>query len=197
MNSCILLTAGLSERFGSPKALAKINSTTSVIERLQKILLDAPINEIIVVLGAHAKDIKPFLLKDKKIKSVINKNYLQGQTSSFQTGLKHISPSAEGILLLPIDYPAIKAETMNILCNQFLTTSSKIIIPSFNDHKGHPPIFPIHLKKDFLALHPSQGLHTVAQQHQDLTLIYSVDDPGVITSFNTLQEFEHLKNLFA
>ena len=195
MISAILLSAGLSERFGSPKALAKINSTTCVIERLQEVLLDTPVGELVIVLGASAHDIKPFLLKDKKIKSVINKNYLQGQTSSFQTGLKHISSLAQGILLLPIDYPAIQSETIHILCDQFLNAPSKIIIPSFNDHKGHPPIFPISLKEDFLALDHSHGINTVAQEHPGGTLIYPVEDCGVVKSFNTPEEFEQLKNL--
>ena len=194
MISAILLSAGLSERFGSPKALTKINETTRVIDAVQRTLLASPINEIIVVLGAFAADIKPFLLKKKRIKSVLNKNYRKGQTSSFQTGLQHISPSAEGILLLPIDYPAIKAETIHILCDQFLNRDSlKIIIPSFKDHKGHPPIFPIHLKEEFLALDSSQGINIVAQRHEKTTTIYPVDDPGVIQTFNTPQEFEQLK----
>jgi len=193
--SCILLTAGLSERFGSPKALAKINSTTSVIEHIQQMLLQTSIDEIIIVLGADAEEIKPFLLNHEKIKVVYNKDYREGQTSSFQTGLKNISPSTKGILLLPIDCPAIKPETIDMLCQQFLKNSSKIVIPSFQNHKGHPPIFPISLKKDFLALHHSQGINIVAQKHPSGTLVYPVDDSGVVKSFNTLEEFQDIKKL--
>ena len=194
MISAILLSAGLSERFGSPKALAKINETTRVIETVQRTLLASPINEIIVVLGAFAADIKPFLLKEKRIKSVLNKNYREGQISSFQVGLKRVSSSAQGVLLWPVDYPAVKLNTIEILCDQFLNNDSlKIIIPSFKDHKVHPPIFPIHLKEEFLELDHSQGLNIVAQRHQNITTIYPVDDPGVIKTFNTPEEFEQLK----
>ena len=69
MISCILLSAGYSSRFGSPKALAKLNGQT-IIEQLQKILVASILDEIIVVLGAFAEDIKSYLLKHKKIKLV-------------------------------------------------------------------------------------------------------------------------------
>ena len=56
MISCILLSAGFSRRFGSPKALALINGVT-VIEQLQNILVRSQVGETVVVLGDHANDI--------------------------------------------------------------------------------------------------------------------------------------------
>ncbi|VAX34845.1 hypothetical protein MNBD_UNCLBAC01-1087, partial [hydrothermal vent metagenome] len=85
MLSCILLSAGASARFGSPKALAKQPSNNRpIIEKIQKTLLKTKIDEIIIVLGAHAESIKPFLLKHKNIKVVYNKDHNFGQTSSFK-----------------------------------------------------------------------------------------------------------------
>ena len=194
MISALLLTAGFSERFGSPKALAPLTSSTCVIEHLQKALLDSPVDDIVIVLGADAQKIKPRILKNKRIRSVINADYHLGQTSSFQKGLKHLSLKTRGVLLLPVDYPFIKTDTIHILCDQFLLSPSKIMIPSFNGRKGHPPIFPISLKKDFLALDHSQGINTVAQEHQSAAVIYPVDDSGVIKSFNTPEEFKKIKN---
>ncbi len=51
MVTCILLSAGSSQRFGSPKALAELYDET-VLEHLQKMLLATQVGEIIIVLGA-------------------------------------------------------------------------------------------------------------------------------------------------
>ena len=74
MVSCLLLAAGSSQRFNSPKALAPINGKT-VIEHLQNILLATPLDEVIIVLGAHQEAIKPFLLNHKRVKVVYNKDH--------------------------------------------------------------------------------------------------------------------------
>ena len=192
MISCILLAAGLSTRFGSSKALAKLNDK-NVLEHLQQVLLATSINEIIVVLGAYADQIKPFLLNHRKVKFVYNKDFNLGQTSSFQAGLQNISSQTQGIMLLPVDYPAIKKQTLDQLIDVFLKQNPMILIPTFNHRKGHPPIFSSKLKDDFLRLDHSVGVNTVAQIHQKETLFFSVADQGVVQTFNNAEEFEQLK----
>jgi len=140
MIPCVLLSAGESERFGSPKALADLHNET-VIEHLQKILLETQVSEIIVVLGACADQIKPYLLDHKKVRFVYNKDYNFGQTSSFKVGVEAVSRDAKGIMLLPVDYPLVLADTINALIRYFLDNNPRILIPTFKDKKGHPPLY--------------------------------------------------------
>ena len=192
MISCLLLSAGFSSRFGSPKALARLNGQT-LIEHLQKLLLSTQLHEIIIVLGHGAEGIKPFLFKHKKITVVYNKDYKFGQTSSFKCGLKDVAAQAAGILLLPVDYPVIKAETFDTLITLFEGKKPVALIPSYRDKKGHPPILNAGLKNELLTLKDSAGVNTVFQHHIDDITILPVDDSGVIKSFNTKEEFEQLK----
>ncbi len=195
MISCILLCAGLSLRFGSPKALAKLNGLT-VIDYEQQVLLQSSIDEIVVVLGAEADKIKPHILKHKKIKFVHNKDYNLGQTSSFKVGLSAIHKDTKGIMLLPVDFPVIKRSTFDSLVKAFLKDSSLVLIPTFQQKKGHPPIFNVQLKSEFLALDNTFGLNTITHRHPSDTKLLMVDDPGILRSFNTLQEFIQLKKDF-
>jgi len=194
MLSCILLTAGLNERFGSPKALAKINEGI-VIEHLQGTLLATPIDEIIIVLGAHATEIKPFLLNHKRVKVVYNKDYNFGQTSSFKVGLDHLSQKTKGVMLLPVDFPAIKSRTIETLHEKFLSHRPMILIPTYNGQKGHPPVFSISLKKEFHQLNNSVGINTISRQHTQETEFLSIQDPGVLATFNTVDEFDKIKKM--
>jgi len=66
MISCVILSAGISSRFGSPKALAALNGA-NVIEHHQNILLKTQINEIIIVLGAFSGAIDPYILDSERI----------------------------------------------------------------------------------------------------------------------------------
>ncbi len=188
MISCILLSAGLSSRFGSPKALAQINGKT-IIEHLLKICVTLPLDQIIVVLGASAEEIKPRILEHKKVNVVYNKNYKMGQTSSFKAGVKNISLKSTGIMLLPVDYPLVKKETFELLIKCFSRKRPLILIPTFKNCKGHPPLFSVSLKKEILDIDDSSGINTIIHNHPE-TLLCPVSDPGVIQTFNTKEEWE-------
>lgn len=194
MVTCILLSAGLSQRFGSPKALAKRHNET-VVEHLQKMLIESQVSEIIVVLGAYADRIKPYLLDHTKVKFVYNKDYNFGQTSSFKSGLADISSDTRGIMLLPVDYPLISSNTIDTLIRYFLDTDPRILIPAFDGKKGHPPLYSADLRDEFLALDNESGLNIVARTHQSQTVVLPVEDIGVISTFNTLDEFELISGL--
>ena len=192
MVSCLLLSAGLSERFGSLKALAIYERNTTLIERQQKMLLNSQVDEMIIVLGAYAQKIKPYLLKHKKIKFVYNKDYNLGQASSFKVGLQSIGQAIQGVMLLPIDFPCIQTKTINILISYFTEKFPLILIPTFKGIKGHPPIFNMKLKDEFLNLDSSLGLNTVAHQHPEAVRYLPVEDQGILKSFNTKEEYAKL-----
>lgn len=196
MISCLLLSAGFSSRFGSPKALARLNGR-ALIEHLQELLLASQLHEIIIVLGHGAEQIKPFLFKHRKIKVVYNKNYKFGQTSSFKCGIKEIAAPTTGALLFPVDYPLIKKETIDTLITCFDKKNPVALIPSYDDRNGHPPIFNIQLKDEFQNLEDALGVNTVIHRHINEAAVLPVDDPGVIKSFNTKEEFERLKTELA
>ena len=193
MISSIVLAAGLSERFGSPKAIAQLDKET-IFERIQKMLLNSIVEEIIIVLGAHQKELKPFILKHKKVRFVYNKDYNLGQTSSFQEGLRHVSALCQGALLLPVDYPLVQSTTIDQLCNVFLEKTPTILVPCYQRMKGHPPIFHKRIRSELLNLESNSGINTIVRKHKEDELLLEVSDAGVLTTFNTPEEFEKIQD---
>lgn len=191
MTSCILLAAGESARFGSPKPLARLGPVT-VIEFLLKKLLSTVLDEIIVVLGAHAEEISAVVPTDSRIRTITNEKFQMGQTSSFKTGLKAVKLQSAGVMLWPADMPCIRRETVDFLLENFSKNPDRILIPTFKNKNGHPPIFPITLKKEFLDLKDTKPLSTIQHRHADRVLRVSVADEGVVLSFNTSEEFESI-----
>ena len=176
MISCILLSAGSSSRFGGPKALAVLDQTP-VIEHLQNVLISSNVFEVIVVLGAASEKIEPHLLNHKKITCVHNKDYHLGQMSSFKIGLGKVSQKSLGVMLLPIDYPLVKIKTINALCQYFLESHPAALIPTYQDRKGHPPIFHANLIPQLSALANSTGLNVFEEEMKSKTVLYPVNDP--------------------
>jgi molybdenum cofactor cytidylyltransferase len=186
----ILLSAGLSERFGSPKALASLYGTT-VIEHLQTTLLQSSCDKIIVVLGAHAHEIEPSIFIHSRIRVVYNKHYNLGQTSSVQAGWREADHSSTGIMFLPVDCPMVLASSICVIIDHFKKHDPDILIPAYQNKKGHPPIFNQRLKSKALDLPMDIGLNSLFIDHPPQTI--EIEDQGIIKSFNTPQE---LKNLY-
>lgn len=183
----VILSGGESSRFGSPKALVDWNGRPLIADILQR-LLASKLDEIIVVLGAGAKLIEPFLLKHKKIKVVYNKDYKLGQTSSFKTGWRALSPGTRAAGLLPVDYPLLKTETVDQLINEFTIRKPLFLVPAYQNRKGHPPFFHFRLGPEILGLSVETGLNSLMKNHSSDVAVYEVDDPGVGLSFNTPEE---------
>lgn len=191
MITAIILAAGESKRFGSPKQLAKINNQDTLIEHLIKTLDDTCVDETIVVLGAHREEIQQILPKNIKIS--INEQFQKGQTSSLKCGLKKVSNDCKRFLVFPVDTPLIKSETINEIINKFILSKANIGIPTYADQKGHPPIYDIKLKTEILELKNEQPLYLINQKFAANTLLIEVFDPGVLININTPQDLEKLK----
>jgi molybdenum cofactor cytidylyltransferase len=182
MISCVILAAGLSERFGSPKAMARIQSETC-IELIQRNLLNTPCQEIIVVLGAYADKIQPYVFNHKRIRVVYNKNYKFGQISSAQTAVACLDPASLGSMFLPVDCPFLLPSTIETLINYFLQNQPNILVPTYCQKKGHPPIFHQKLNNEILSVPLNRGLNSLFAAKTIQTL--EINDPGITQTFNT------------
>jgi molybdenum cofactor cytidylyltransferase len=189
MISCILLSAGKSERFGSPKALASISGNT-VIQHIQNTLLQSSCDEIIIVLGAYFKEVQPSIFIHSRIRVVYNKDYNFGQTSSVQAGWRETNSSSKGVMFLPVDCPLVQASSIDKIIEGFNKNEPDILIPAYQGKNGHPPIFHQRLRSKILALPVTLGLNSLFPCHPPQKI--EIKDPGIIKSFNTPEEFKTL-----
>lgn len=191
MITCILLSAGLSQRFGSPKALANIAGNTA-IQHVQNTLLESTCDKIIVVLGDRAEQIRPSIFIHSRINVVYNKHYNFGQTYSVQEGWRHADEDSEGIMFLPVDCPLVKASTVNTVIDHFRNKNTDILIPTYQHKKGHPPVFSQRLKSKALDIPNTLGLNSLFADHPPQTI--EINDSGIVKSFNTPEELEKINS---
>jgi len=191
MLSGIILAAGESHRMkGKIKALLTIDSLT-FIEHIITLMSKAPIDEIIVVLGAHTDKIIE-KIKDYSVKVVINNKWKNGQISSLRAGILNLSPQSEGIIFTPVDHPLVLQSTYNILCEEWKKDKTKIILPSYHMRKGHPAIFPSTLYNEILTKNLEQGARDILKYHNNIIRYVIVEDEGTVRDIDTMDDYNDL-----
>lgn len=187
MISYLLLAAGSSSRFQSPKSLALIDKQYCINYLLNKII-SCNVEEIIVVLGDHFDIVLPKIFKHNSIRIVHNKDHILGQTSSVITALKSTKPQSTAFALHPVDCPFVKTQTIDELIRNFSLKKPDILIPCHQSRKGHPPIFNSKIKDIIIGLGPDIGINKVFSTPEHRIDLMETHDAGVNQSFNTVDE---------
>ncbi len=194
MIAVIILAAGASTRMGMPKALVKFKAKTfleTVVENFQK----AGIEKLVVVLGHAAEQIATELNLPADM-YVLNKTYRLGQFSSFQAGVKALGPNIEGTFLALVDQPQIGTNVIKKIRNVFVENPEKIIIPTHQGKRGHPPIFPKTLFQDILLAPTSQTAANIIHKNEDRVLEVEMDDETILWNINTRQDLLEVQKRF-
>ncbi len=163
-----------------------------IIQRTLHRFIDSYTDDICVVLGACATDIQPYVLNHSKVHIVYNKDYQKGQTSSMQAALASVAVETQWVMLLPVDFPNVQTATINALVEQARRTDADILIPTYEGNKGHPPLFHRRTFTNILKLSTDSGINSIFKDFKVAKI--PVDDGGVLQSFNTVEEFEQIKN---
>ena len=71
-----------------------------------------------------------------------------------------------------------------------------MLIPTYKNKKGHPPIFNAQFKKEFLNMDNSIGLNVFMKEMNLSPALFPVNDEGIVLTFNTLEEFASLKKIY-
>jgi len=191
----VILSAGESSRMGRPKALLPIDGVRFV-EKIVSTLKSTDVGNIIVVLGHNAEEIRR-KIRNLPVTILINHDYKQGQLSSLQVAIRRLESSGgpvDGILVHLVDHPYIEAKLVNLMIDRFYETKKLIVVPRFQDRRGHPVIFARALFSELLAAGTDQGAKPVVHAHRDDTLEIDTDDKGVLIDIDTPEEYHlHVK----
>jgi len=194
--STIILAAGKSSRMKTPKPLlnwGKENLINFQIESLN----NSNIEEIIVVIGSNAEEIKKEITSDE-VKVVENVDFELGKTTSIKKGLSEIN-NKNDILLIAVDQPRNKLLIEQI--SDFHINhpeNKKIIMPFSNGKSGHPIIFSNIFFNELTQINEeTEGIREVIKRNQDSIIKYKTKDASALIDLNTPEQYEeYLLNNF-
>ncbi|HEV2316213.1 MAG TPA: nucleotidyltransferase family protein [Thermoplasmata archaeon] len=191
----LILSAGASERWrGYPKALAPVSGETA-LGRVIRLMAEAGVGRIWVVLGAHSDEIRGGLPSDQRssVEWVTNPDWARGQTSSVHTGLRQVDPG-EDVVLWPVDHPLVSSHTLpRLLRASDADLLAVWTIPEFDGRGGHPVILKEPAWRLALRLPPEVPLHRLIPQLGPQVQRVRVDDPGVVVNVNTPEDLERAR----
>ena len=185
--SAILLGAGESKRMGVNKLSLPWGKRT-VFEHCLHTLLRSKVDEVIVVLNHPAKGIVP-LIKDQKVKIVINPYYKRGMSASIRRGLRVIDPRSDGILIALGDQPFLKTRTINVLIHAFVQSKGAIIIPLYRGIQGHPVLFSRRFEKELLRIKGDVGAKSIIERYPQDAWIVPVRSEGVVKDIDIWKDY--------
>ena len=186
--TAVLLAAGLSSRMGQPKLLLPWGGTT-VLGQVVSIYAAAGLEEIVVITGGAHGQVESLLTelsKDFPIRIVYNPAYARREMlSSIQAGLAALDPQTHAALIGLGDQTQVLEETVRHICAAFVQTMSPLVIPSFQNRRGHPWLVARPLWPKILALPisttPRQFLNSYAGQVEyvsaDQSILQDLDTP--------------------
>jgi molybdenum cofactor cytidylyltransferase len=130
----LVLAAGGSRRFGSPKALARFKGRTFLelaVERVRAVVAD----QFAVVLGTEADSLSETLgLSPNQV--IRQSDFTSGQSSSLRAGLAKTPVDARGVLVTLVDQPLVTAEDLHGLIARWGTDTTSAAAAEFVDEQG-------------------------------------------------------------
>jgi molybdenum cofactor cytidylyltransferase len=164
--AAVVLAAGESSRLGRPKQLLTYRGR-SLLRHTVDCACAGGCDPVVVVLGAHAVDVRPELEKTKT-RVVVNTDWQSGLGTSVRAGVHAVQqgyPTVRGVLLLACDQPKIAAEVVRDLRERFETTGARMVACEYAGTVGVPALFDRSLFAELLKLPNSQGAKSVLQCH--------------------------------
>jgi len=189
MISAILLAAGQSKRMIDENKLTKKLNGIPVINHSVNNILSSNIDELIVVLGYQKEIIQDIVEKNNKIKFTVNKNFIDGMSTSIKTGLDHLSDKSDAFFICLGDMPLVNKKIYNHLIK--FRSDNDLVIPIYKNQQANPILFSKNMKKNIMGITGDFGAKKILNQNKNKNKILNIkiDDLGITKDFNTKDDF--------
>ena len=194
--AAVLLAAGSASRMGHrPKCLLERNGQ-ALIRRTALALLDAGIQEVVVVLGHYAHAVAP-AVAGLPVTVVINPHPEQGIISSQRLGLQSVSASCDAVMMCLADQPLIETQDITDLLQAFADRPSNtdLVFPQVQGQPGNPVALSAQVREAVLQANDDFGCQTWRQHNRALVHPWVSDNLHYITDLDSQADIADLQQI--
>ena len=187
--AAVIQAAGGGSRFHSEqyKLLSDVGGRPLILRTLAPVL-QAGFDEIVVVIGAHAANMRETLM-NFPVTIIENQEWEKGQSSSLSAGVRAVAASSDRACLLLGDQPFLKTETLRALLAASDEHPEEIIVPFYRGKRGNPIIIPSSRYAQLLELTKGDmgGKQLlISAGYSEL----SVEDAGILRDIDTIEDLK-------
>lgn len=184
----IVLAAGASSRFGSPKQLVRV-AGQPLLHRAVANAVELAGHAVTVVLGAHAAELSP-LLRHTSASVIVNREWSEGLGSSIRTAVAKLPPSCEGALITLADQAAVTVDDLKRLVGTWRREPGHIVAARYDGRLGVPAIFPRSEFAVLTALRGDRGARDLLRRSRDRVIGVEVANASI--DIDTPEDLLHL-----
>ena len=185
--AAILLAAGRSSRMGTFKPLLPFGNKT-VIECCIGYLRDGGVDEIVVVLGHRADDIRQQV---SGVKFALNPDPDSPMGASIAAGVRELPETAQATLITLVDHPAVPPTVVSTLLESW-KSGARLVIPTWQGRGGHPVLVDLSFKAELLNLPESGGLRALFDAHRSEVTRLPVASSFIARDMDTWDDYTSL-----
>jgi len=185
----VILAAGESRRFGSPKLLLQLDGEP-LIRRITKVALQGCLKPVSIILGAYPEVSK--VVSDLNVNVIENRFWRLGQSSSVKIAMETLSNSVDAVIFLLGDQPFITPNILQKLVHAFSISRAPIIAPVVNGQRTNPVLFS---RETFSSLKGITGDTGGRQLFQKFPVeLIPWDDEKLLIDIDTIEDLSKLDN---
>ncbi|MGH8325441.1 MAG: nucleotidyltransferase family protein [Steroidobacteraceae bacterium] len=158
----LVLAAGASTRFGSPKQLVRLQGRP-LLHRAVSSAAAISGQAVTVVLGAHAAELAP-LLRHSPAAVIVNRHWEEGIGSSIRAGVARLPASCDGVLILLADQAAVTVTDLERLCAAWRRDPLRIAASRYDSILGVPAVFPRSEFPELASLRGDRGARSLLRR---------------------------------
>ncbi|WP_062054133.1 nucleotidyltransferase family protein [Sediminicola sp. YIK13] len=187
----LILAGGKGLRMGTIKQLLPWKGTTLLENAIEQAKMSQA-SDIIVVLGAHATEIRS-KINDKDIQFIDNTEWESGLGTSISCGVNYIQnniPHVEGVMVLLADQPLIDTQYIDYMLDTFIKQSNGIVATNYGNREGVPAIFDKNYFSDLKILNKDFGAKEIIRKNKHLNI--SLNPKGKELDIDTPEDYKTL-----
>ena len=184
-----ILAAGGSKRMGEFNKLLLLIDDRPMIYSVCKMVLDAKVNQIILVTGYQNKKVEKSI--PKGIYTIVNNvEWENGMMSSIYAGMSRLDKDVEGNMIVLGDMPLISTRTINKIIEEFKKNNGNhIVYPVYNSRQANPVIFPRKYFPEILSSKGDKGCKKVLKKYPGDALGIPINTDEVIIDCDTRDDY--------
>lgn len=187
--AAVVLAAGSSQRMGEVNKLHLPIDGTPLLRHSVQTLLDASIDDILVVLGYDHQTTRT-LIEDLPLGIVVNEAHASGQMSSVHCGLNALDETYDGFVIALGDQPALRSTDIEILIDAFVNRDSgEVVVPTYQGERGNPVVISDRCRGDIVAGTRNLGCRKFIEKNPELVEKIEMSNPAVVIDLDTPQEY--------